>query len=155
YAAQALFDKERKIDRISVTLREGSAVDDVARALAARLPAGVAVERPAQRGAEIDEMLAGFRYSLSTLSLFALLVGGCIVYNSLATAVVRRRQQFGILRALGSRRRDVVRLVLAEAALLGLTGVLVGAPAGLWLARALLGLVKRSAEVQSAVSLGQ
>jgi len=51
YAAQRVFGKERKFDRIDITARRGVAVDDCRRALAAALGAGFHVVRPPSGGA--------------------------------------------------------------------------------------------------------
>jgi putative ABC transport system permease protein len=154
FAGQLVVGKKGKVDRISITLKEGFDVDDVARSLAKELPPGVKVERPEQRGAALESLLASFEYTLSAISLLALLVGLCVVYNTFCTSVARRQREFGVLRALGSRRRDLRRLILSEAALLGLAGSIVGWTVGLWTSRLLIGAVAQSAEAQTAVSLG-
>lgn len=44
----------------------------------------------------------------------------------MSMAVLERRRDIGIFRALGARRRDIFRLFLSEAVLIGLAGGLVG-----------------------------
>ena len=46
-------------------------------------------------------MLGAFQLNLTALSLISLLVGMFLIYNTVATAVVRRRHEIGVLRALG------------------------------------------------------
>jgi putative ABC transport system permease protein len=41
-------------------------------------------------------------------------------------AVIKRREEIGVLRAVGYGRGDIVRILLAEAAMLGLAGAAVG-----------------------------
>jgi putative ABC transport system permease protein len=149
--AQRLLDREGRVDRIDVVLAPEVDVESVIGALARALPPGLSVERPARRGEQVEGMLAGFQAMLSSMSTIALLVGVFIVYNRLATVVVERRVEIGILRALGARRRDVVRLHLAEALGAGALGVVGGVGLGIGLAHVLLETVTRSAA--SALSL--
>jgi putative ABC transport system permease protein len=57
------------------------------------------------------------------------------VVNSVNMTVFERTAEFGTARALGNRNRDVFRLVMLENALLGLVGSLIGALAGIALAK--------------------
>lgn len=57
------------------------------------------------------------------------------------TAVVERRREIGVLRALGARRGQIVALYLIESGLLGLLGGVVGLGAGLGLAQSFIALV--------------
>jgi putative ABC transport system permease protein len=51
------------------------------------------------------------------------------------TAVLERTKEIGVLKALGSRSRDVLLIFVAEAAVIGLAGGLVGAVFAVGLAR--------------------
>jgi putative ABC transport system permease protein len=55
-------------------------------------------------------------------------------------SVVERIREIGVLRAIGMSRRQVMRMVVVEAALLGVVGVVVGAVAGLGAGAVLLQL---------------
>jgi putative ABC transport system permease protein len=134
--AQVAFQKLGRLDRVDLLLKPGADPAVVAARLRARLPAGLAVERPAARTAQVEEMLASFRLNLTVLSLIALLTGCFLVYNTMGIAVLRRRRSLGVLRALGFSRRQVATLVVGEAALLGAAGGLLGTLAGGALSRA-------------------
>ena len=153
FAAEALLGKDRTVDRVSLTVAEGHDVEEVSRLLTALLPSSATVDRPEHRGAEVDRMLAGFRNTVVTLSTFALLVGICLVYSTLSTAVLRRQRELGVLRSAGARRRDVLSLVLLEAAMLGIAGSGLGAFLGAALSRVLVGPLAEAAEVQSLLPL--
>jgi putative ABC transport system permease protein len=70
----------------------------------------------------------------STVAFAAMGVASLGVSNTVMAAVRSRRWQFGILRSIGVTRGGLVRLVLAESALLGLLGAALGVAAGLELA---------------------
>jgi len=71
---------------------------------------------------------------LSTVALAALGVSSLGVTNTIMASVRSRRWQFGIMRSIGVTRSQLLRLVLAEAVLIGLVGVAMGLGAGLLIA---------------------
>jgi putative ABC transport system permease protein len=98
------------------------------------LPADVTVEPPAARTRQVDIMLSSFRLNLTAMSLVSLLVGMFFVGNSASAAVVRRRVSLGILRAVGAGRGLLMGSILAEAAVCGAVGSLIGVLGSRWLA---------------------
>lgn len=134
-AAQWLFDRIGWVDRVEIQLFDAAGIDAAEREIGARLPDGLRVQRPAQRGRQVERMLAAFHFNLTALSYIALIVGLFLVYNTVAVSVISRRAEIGTLRALGATRRLVLGLFLGEAALLAAVGAALGAPAGWLLAR--------------------
>jgi predicted permease len=63
------------------------------------------------------------------------------LYGVIAYMVARRRNEIGVRIALGAGRTDVVRLILREAALLLIVGIVVGAAASLWAGQATASLL--------------
>ena len=60
-----------------------------------------------------------------------MIVAALGITNTIMAGIRSRRWQFGILRAIGVTRGQLLRLVLAEALLLGLIGVAMGMGAGM------------------------
>lgn len=145
--AQSLLGPAGRLHQVDVFLAPGVDAGEVARRLAARLGPSVRVTTPEQRVAEASGLLAAFRMNLTALSLISLFVGGFLVYGSTQAAMVRRREEVGVLRCLGATRGQVTALLLAEASLLGLAGTALGIPLGWGAARLELGSV--SATVQN------
>lgn len=112
--------------------------------LRSTLPAGVLLERATARTQRLDEMTAAFRLNLTALGLLALVVGILLVYNTVSFSVVQRTTYLGLLRAVGVTPAGIGRVVLREAALLGLLGSVVGLLLGWALAGALTRLVSQS-----------
>ena len=135
-AAQWAFDRLGRVDRVDVRLAEPARLDEAERAIGVRLPAGLNVQRPARRGQQVEQMLAAFQFNLAALSYVALLVGLFLVYNTVATSVIARRDEIGVLRALGTSQTTVLALFLGEAAVMAALGCSMGIPLGWGLARA-------------------
>jgi putative ABC transport system permease protein len=139
--AQGLLGVRGRIHQIDVTAARGVAATALGAALSARLGERARVVAPEQRVAEAAGLLAAFRLNLTALSLVSLLVGGFLVYASVRASLARRREELGILRAVGATRGQVLALMLSEAALLGAAGTLLGVPVGWLAARANLSAV--------------
>lgn len=139
-AAQLAFDRLGRIDRIDVRLHEGLDVDEALAAVRTRLPAGLEAQRPARRGEQVERMLAAFHMNLTALSWIALVVGLFLVYNTVTVSVVARRDEVGMLRAIGVTRSQVMALFLGEAAVLGVAGATIGLGLARLLASAAIGL---------------
>jgi len=108
------------------------------------LPPGAEVVRSRSRTRTVEEMTRAFHLNLSALALLALVCGAFLIYNTMTFSVVRRRELIGSLRALGVLRREIFRLVLTEAAVIGAVGTALGLGLGVLLSRGLVRLVART-----------
>jgi putative ABC transport system permease protein len=143
-AAQEAFQKLGRLDRVEILLEPGADVGRVRAALKRVLPPALSVERPEARSAQVEQMLGSFQLNLFVLSLVALFVGVFLVYNAMSVSVVRQRRQLAILRGLGVGRLQLLGLVLAEGAVIGLAGSALGVALGLALAQLSLGAVSQT-----------
>ena len=73
-----------------------------------------------------EDLLGKMRVALLGLALVALLLACLGIANTMYTAVLERTKEIGVLKALGARARDVLLVFVAEAAVIGLAGGLVG-----------------------------
>lgn len=138
-SAQELLGLHGALHGIDLILTESEA-----RALTKRLPAGYHLAPSEGRAAELEAMTRGFRLNLTALSLLALIVGGFLIYNTMTFSVVQRRDLFGLLRAVGATRSQVLVVVVGEAGIIGLLGTLLGLFGGVLLAQGLVQLVTRT-----------
>lgn len=143
--AQELFGKIGLLDRIDLVV-EPARLAAVERAVAAAIPPGARAIRPKTRTDEIDRMLQSFRLNLEALAYVALLVGMYLIYNTVAISVVQRRAEIGTVRALGATRGAVFRTFVAEGALVGVLGSVLGLGVGALLARFSVAAVSRTVD---------
>jgi len=93
---------------------------------------------------EMGGWLADRRFLLLLVGLFAaaaLALAAVGIYGVVAFSVTRRTQEIGIRMALGSRRSDVLRLVLGEGARMAALGVAIGVGASLAITRLMSSLL--------------
>lgn len=139
YAAQKVFGRGRMFDRIDLAVQDGLRVEDVAAKLQRLLGPGFAVESPGARGQQFENLSQIYAMTANITSLFALFIGMFIIFNTFSIAVTQRRSEIGILRALGATGSQIRRLFLAESAVLGFVGSIIGIGLGLLIARAMAG----------------
>ena len=141
YAAQKVFGRGRRFDRIDIGLKDDCPLERGEAALRHALGAGFEVDVPAARGRQFDSLLHVYSFMVNLTSLFALIIGLFIIHNTFAIAVTERRTEIGTLRALGATRGQVRQLFLLESAIVGLVGSGVGIAFGSLIANALAGYV--------------
>ena len=142
--AQEWLQSTGKVSRIDVRLPPAEAGAALAAELAALLPPGLTLRSTRAGARETLAMTDAFTTNLKAMSLLALLVGTLLIYGAVSFAVLQRRTIIGVLRALGATRREVLAMVLGEAAVLGLAGAVCGLLLGLVIGRGLVGLVSRT-----------
>ena len=132
--AQSLFDGAGTLHRIGVKAAEGTDLAALAAGIEGGLGGRVDAVTPTERTGQAQQLLGAFRLNLTALSLVSLLVGTFLVFSSMRACLVWQRREFGVLRSLGCTPAQVLALILGEAALLGVMGVVIGIFAGYWTA---------------------
>jgi len=84
---------------------------------------------------EMNRVFIVMDAALGAVGSVALLVACLGIVNTLFIAVLERRREIGIMKAVGARRKDIRRLFLVEGSLIGLLGGLLGIVLGYSVAR--------------------
>ncbi|ESP88087.1 ABC transporter permease [Candidatus Halobonum tyrrellensis] len=84
-----------------------------------------------QAADRIDQAFAQVNLFLVGIGAISLLVAGVSIANVMLMSAIERREEIGVLRAVGYEKFDILRVLLAEATLLGVVGSLLGAPLAL------------------------
>ena len=137
-AVQSQFSMLGRLTQIDLRLAQGIAPETARARLQAILPAGVIIQAPTETENQAANLSRAYRVNLTMLAAMALLTGGFLVFSAQALSVVRRRTEFAFLRAIGLSRRSLFAWLVAEGALVGLAGGVVGAALGHALAWGLL-----------------
>lgn len=72
------------------------------------------------------EHLPGFNAALRSVIGIAVIVGFIVVFQTMYTAVMERTREIGILKSLGASRSYIANVVLREAALISILGIILG-----------------------------
>ena len=137
--AQSTFGWSGRLSRIDVRLAPGADRAAVLRALAR--PEGVRAASPDEAAQRVSNVSRAYRVNLTVLALVALFTGAFLVFSILSLSVAKRQPQLALLGVLGLGGRERLQLVLAESALLGLVGSLLGLGLGTGLAALALRLL--------------
>jgi putative ABC transport system permease protein len=133
-----------RLTRIDVRMPRGPAGDAALARLRRELPPGAQLDPSAGQVRQTLDMTSAFSTNLTAMSLLALLVSALLIYGAVSFTVIQRRRSIAILRALGATRREILTIVLAEAAVLGGAGAGLGVLLGFGVGHELVRLVSRT-----------
>jgi putative ABC transport system permease protein len=142
--AQEVLDLVGGLTRVDLRLPDSADGEAMASGIRGMLAPGESLQLAGARTDAMSGMIDAFDVNLTALSLLALIFGMFLIYNAVTFSVVQRRQLLGRLRAIGVTRPEILRLILSEAAWVGLAGSALGLLTGLVLARSLVRLVTRT-----------
>ncbi|MEO0563085.1 MAG: FtsX-like permease family protein, partial [Chloroflexota bacterium] len=138
--AQTVVGEQGRITRIDLILSDDAQLGTIQSAL----PDGARLVSVSEGNSTIAQMTEAFDINLQALSLLALVVGAFLIYNTVTFNVVQRRPVIGTLRALGTTRQQIFTLILSEALLLTVIGVVLGMGLGIILGRGAVLLVSQA-----------
>ncbi|HOQ27046.1 MAG TPA: FtsX-like permease family protein, partial [Methanomassiliicoccaceae archaeon] len=115
-------DDEATIDAVTAAIKD--AFDDQVRI-------------SSSRGVQdlVDRVFSTLDLFLISVASISLMVAGAGIMNTMMISLIERRKEIGLLKALGMRDRTVLTIFLGEAAIIGITGGLLGAALGTVAAR--------------------
>ncbi|PZT69325.1 hypothetical protein DN402_20625 [Streptomyces sp. SW4] len=90
---------------------------------------------------DVGEFMNVIKYAMLGFAGIAFLVGIFLIINTFSMLVAQRTREIGLMRAIGSSRRQVNRSVLVEALFLGVVGSVLGVAAGVGIAVGLMELM--------------
>jgi ABC-type antimicrobial peptide transport system permease subunit len=109
---------------------------------------GYSTQAPENLIASVQRYLRVIQLLLAGIGAIALAIAALGIANALLAAVRERRREIGVLKAIGARDRDLLRVFLTEASIIGLAGGVLGTLGG-WSAAAVLGsVVNRALEAE-------
>ncbi|MFI1866594.1 ABC transporter permease [Streptomyces jumonjinensis] len=144
-AQRQLLGEKGLFTYISVTAADGVSHDrlkkNVAGVLGDTYKISTAKEASDEGREELGQFLNVMKYAMLGFAGIAFLVGVFLIVNTFSMLVAQRTREIGLMRAIGSSRKQINRSVLFEALLLGVVGSLTGVAAGVGLAIGLMELM--------------
>ncbi|MCX5391170.1 ABC transporter permease [Streptomyces sp. NBC_00094] len=145
-AQRELLGKEGLFTQIQADAKPGVSDDALKANIAAAIGGdGYKLQTAAEAADAGREDVAGFldvmKYAMLGFAGIAFLVGIFLIVNTFSMLVAQRTREIGLMRAIGSSRKQINRSVLVEALLLGLVGSVAGVAAGVGLAVGLMKLM--------------
>ncbi|MGC9439799.1 ABC transporter permease [Streptomyces sp. WG5] len=145
-AQRQLLGGEGRFSQFNVTAASGVTDAQLKRNVSKALDGGsykvqTAKETSDEGRADIGEFMDVIKYAMLGFAGIAFLVGIFLIINTFSMLVAQRTREIGLMRAIGSSRRQVNRSVLVEALLLGIVGSVLGVAAGVGIAVGLMKLM--------------
>jgi len=79
---------------------------------------------------QINQVLGVIQIFLVGIAAISLIVGAIGIMNSMYTSVLERTKDIGIMKAIGARNSDILKIFLIESGLIGLVGGIIGSILG-------------------------
>jgi putative ABC transport system permease protein len=133
---QDWFGKQGKLSEIRVAAKPGISQEEIA----TRVRAAVGSPRVEVKTGVNDAIGSFLTPALLAFGVIAVFVGAFIIFNTFSITVAQRLREFAMLRTLGASRRQVLRVVTAEALVIGLLSSIIGLGAGYLVAAGINGL---------------
>lgn len=125
-AVQWRFQQLDLLSRIELKLQDGVNHAAFRIKLAKELGGSYVITESTDQETRIANMSRAYRVNLNMLALVALFTGTFLVFSTQALSVIRRRQQFALLRVLGFTRQQLLRQLITEGVMLGVIGSVLG-----------------------------
>ncbi len=127
---QRLSGRADVLSMVAVLVAPGYREATVERAVERAVPGTAALGDPGEV-ARVDTNSAVIAKAAVIIAVLAVLLGAIVVVNTMAMAVIERRQQFGLLAVVGWSRSRIARLILGEAITVSASGAIVGLVLGI------------------------
>ncbi|WP_188785985.1 ABC transporter permease [Halobellus salinus] len=129
----AALDEQEGYDSVTIVAANGDEAQETVSTLESRFNEGDEEKLSITNFASIQENVNSFfdtlNLALLGIGAISLVVASVAILNVMLMSTIERRGEIGVLRAVGIRRGEVLRMILAEAAFLGVIGGVVGAAA--------------------------
>ena len=82
---------------------------------------------------QVNSVIGGIQIFIVLIASISILVGAIGIVNTMATSVIERRKEIGIMKAIGARNKHIFLLFLVESGFMGFIGGLLGVIFGLFI----------------------
>lgn len=148
--AKEIFGSGDEVSVIIVQVKEGEDTEIIADSIKRKMRSDRGLDEgkedfqvviPTQIIETFNSILDIVIYVIVGIAGISLVVGGVGIMNTMYTAILERRKEIGIMKAIGARNSDIAKIFLFESGILGLVGGIIGVSLGFALARGIEALV--------------
>ncbi|SVD69747.1 uncharacterized protein METZ01_LOCUS422601, partial [marine metagenome] len=136
--AQKLLDSEGVVDLINIVIELNADIEEVRLSVERIDPGNLSVidaqEAAAEQANNIKQGLDFFNTILNVFAGIAIFVGAFIIQNTFRILIFQRTKELALLRAIGTSRKQIYRLVLSESLFMSIIGSGLGIGLGIGLA---------------------
>ncbi|MDX3309856.1 ABC transporter permease [Streptomyces sp. NPDC054884] len=144
-AQKTLVGEANVFTNVNVTAAAGVSDEQLKKNVAAGIGADYKVQTAKETAdanrKDVGSFLDVMKYAMLGFAGIAFLVGIFLIINTFSMLVAQRTREIGLMRAIGSSRKQVNRSVLVEALFLGVVGSVLGVGAGIGVAVGLMKLM--------------
>ncbi|MCM0079973.1 ABC transporter permease [Geomonas sp. Red32] len=133
--AQRILGKEGRVSLVEVAaLCSGCPIADMVQQLAEKLPGTKvsAIQQVVEGRLKAIDQFKRFSYAMTAVVVF---IGSLMVFVTMMGSVNERTTEIGVFRAIGFRKSHIMRIILVEAAVVGILAGVIGYAAGIGGAR--------------------
>jgi len=129
--ARDVFDKPKELSGILLHVQDGVDVEKVAKDVKTKLKRArnnenFEVYTPKELLNQLNSILGIVQIVLGGIAGISLVVGGVGIMNAMYTSVLERTKEIGVMKAIGARNSDILKMFLVESGLMGLLGGIAG-----------------------------
>jgi putative ABC transport system permease protein len=129
YTAQKFYDQEKKVSVVLAYAEPSADPEDLSKRIELNVN-NVKTISPGELRKQVEQQLMIFSLITVSAAVLAALIGGLSVMNTMLMSVSERTKEFGLLKALGAERKNILFMTMGEAALMGIIGGLLGIAVG-------------------------
>ena len=141
-AFQEIFDTNGQVDFITARVKPGTDIPSIQKKVERLLKRergdeNFQVVTPTQILEQISQVLGIVQLVLVGIAAISLVVGGIGIMNSMYTSVLERTRDIGVMKAIGAKDSDIMKIFLIESGLMGFVGGIFGVALGTLLSLAI------------------
>jgi putative ABC transport system permease protein len=145
--AQSFFNIGNSFTYLMAQADDINTVTETSKAIKTRLGSGYIAVSQEQAQNSVEAVTGTISAVLGGIAAISLIVAGVGIINTMTVSVMERTREIGVLKALGSKSRDVLLMFLTEAVLTGIIGGTTGALLGFGLGSLVGGIVGVQASI--------
>ncbi len=147
-AAREIFNEPEKVDTIIAQVKSKDDIPQLQKRIERELErkrddTNFQVLTATQILEQINQVLGIIQVFLVGIAAISLIVGAIGIMNSMYTSVLERTKDIGIMKSIGARNSDILKIFLIESGLIGLVGGILGTSLGTLMA-VVLGSISRN-----------